>query len=328
MLKKCKYSIDQNEICVYPKYNLLIVFAIIYVVLLIVPIFLVVGMEGATFTTILKFIGISALISALIFGIPMLIFAKSHISFNLITSEVSRKGIFGGTRLMHFDEIDSIVHKNMATQMGYFISIKGDKFGKGVFLHPAVPQFVIEVLPALQNAISGSVSAVTEKNVDLAIGNFQYYTFKDEKYHVHTNPFRQFGLGLAVVAVFFCATVYYYFTGNSASGDDMKYMVISFCVLSLLVGLCSKQAHFDTQSKQLVFKFYGITFKKYSLSAFRNFSITRSTTNGMYNGTDVKLLFKKADGSMQQSLELRDFGKTKGIERFIDETEHVINKIG
>ncbi|MDQ8005648.1 MAG: hypothetical protein REI64_12665 [Pedobacter sp.] len=328
MLKKCKYKIDQSEIRIYPKYNLLIVFAIVYVVLLIVPVFLVAGMEGATFTTILRFVGISATVSGLIFGIPMLVFAKNHISFNLITSEVYKKGIFGSKRLMHFSEIDSIVHKNMATQMGYFISIKGDKFGKGVFLSPAVPQFVIEVLPALKNAISGSRSPVVEKNVDITAGNFEYYTYKDGKYHVHTNPFRQFGLGLAVVSLFFCATVYYYFIAASANGDDMKYMIISFCVLLLLIGLCSKQAHFDTHSKQLVFKFYRITFKKYPLSEFHNFSITRSTTNGMYNGTDVKLLFKKADGKTRESFELRDFGKTKGIERFIDETEHIINKIG
>ncbi|SOD11736.1 hypothetical protein [Pedobacter xixiisoli] len=330
MLKKCKYKIDQSEISVYPKYQLLIILAIIYVVLLIIPVGLILGMGGAdiALTSILRFVGISALVTALIFGIPMLIFAKNYISFNLITSEVYRKGIFGSKRLMHFNEIDSIVHKNMATQMGYFISVKGDKFGKGVFLHSAVPQFVIEVLPALQNAISSSRRAVIEKQLDIAAGNFEYYTFKAGKYHVHTNPFRQFGLGLAVVSLFFCATVYYYFAGTVADSEEVKYMVISFCVLLLLVGLCSKQAHFDVQSKQLVFKFYGITFAKYSLSEFHNFSITRSTTNGMYNGTDVKLLFKENNGKTRQSFELRDFGKTKGIERFIDETEHIISSIG
>lgn len=330
MLKKCKYEIDQHQINIYPKYQLLIVFAIIYVVLLIIPVGLILSAGGSDMPlmNVLKFIGISALASGLIFGIPMLIFAKSHISFNLATSEVYKKGIFGSKRLMHFSEIDCIVHKNMATQMGYFISVKGDKFGKGIFLHSAVPQFVMEVLPAIQNMISGSHSQVSQNNVAIEAGNYEYYIFKDGKYHADTNSFRKFGLGLAGVSFFFFGTVYFYLKTPSSGGEDMKYLIISLCVLLLLGALYSKKAYFDTQTKQLIFKFYGITFAKYPLSEFQNFSITRNTTNGMYNGTDVKLKFLKSDGKTRESLDLRDFGKTKGIERFIDETEHIINKIG
>lgn len=261
------------------------------------------------------------------FFLPALIVAKNQIVFDLRKSEIIQKGLFGRKKPIRFNEVSSVVNKNRGIQVGYFIELKEDPYGKGIFLHQDTNEFKTVVLPAIENAIFSKAVFTPERKAEITSGKFEYYTFKDGKYHIHTNPFRKFAVGLVVVSLIFLATVYYYFYGSAGDKVDMKYMFISFGVLLIVAGLCSKKGYFDPKQKELVFKFYGIAFSRYSLSEFYNFSITRNTTNGMYNGTDVKLLFKKADGKIKESLELRDFGKTKGIERFIDETKHIVEKI-
>ncbi|MEG0851193.1 MAG: hypothetical protein RSH24_15110 [Flavobacterium sp.] len=328
MFKKCKYKFEPNQISVYPRYALLYVFAFLGVALMIASVVLVFFVaEGFSMKFLLQILGVTGITSLAIFLIPGLMVTKTQIVFDLRKSEIIQKGLFGSKKPIRFNEVDSIINKNIGTQMGYFIELKEDRYGKGIFLHQNTDEFRTQVLPEIEHKVFSKTTFTPERKAEIASGKFEYYTFKDSKYHVHTNPFRQFGLGLIAVSLFFLATVYYYFFENSTDKKEIQYMLMSLGVLLILIGLCSKKAYFDPKNKELIFKFYGIAFTKYALSDFHNFSITRNTTNGMYNGTDVKLLFKKPDVKIKESFELRDFGKTKGIERFIDETRHIIEKI-
>ncbi len=326
MFNKIKYRIENDQITVFTVYRLFNVFILLCVVFLVVTFGLIFSVaEEMTLELIIQTFLIMSITLMIMFSIPVLYVIKAQIIFDNKSSEIFKKGLFFKKKIMNFDDVHSIELSNLATISGYFIKEKGDKFGRGIFLQGQSDKFQKDVLPAIHAIVFKKSAVAPEKSQTVFSGNFKYFTFSDNKYYVNPNAFKKYKWGFFIFSFIFLGFLYSFLT-NELDESEVKFIYFSLIPLLIFIGLFSKRTYFDLHSNELTFKFFGVKISKFSLSDFHNFSIIRKTTNGVYNGTMIKLLFRKDNGQVKESYELWNFNKTQGIEDFITETRYIIDQ--
>lgn len=326
MFNKIKYRIENDYIKVYTVYRLVHFFILLSILFLIATFCLIFSVaEKMTLELIIQTFLTMSITFGIIFLFPVLYVINAQIIFDNKSSEIFKKGLFVKKKIMNFEDVHSIELSNLATISGYFIKEKGDKFGRGIFLQGQSNKFQKDVLPAIHSIVFKKSAVAPEKSQTVFSGNFKYFTFSDNKYYVNPNAFKKYKWGLLIFSIIFLGFLYSFFT-NQLDEGEVKFIYFSLIPLTIFIGIFSKRTYFDLQNNELIFKFFGITVSKFSLSDFHNFSIIRKTTNGVYNGTMIKLLFRKENGKIKESYELWNFNKTQGIEDFITEAQYIINQ--
>ncbi|WP_118975435.1 hypothetical protein [Taibaiella koreensis] len=265
--------------------------------------------------------------------IPLLLLSRRTITFDLINQTISQRTLGRGRSLMRFDEAGEIV---LMTSVGLYYRLKSkrDRYGKGYRISPyfngqdkGKTVFDEELLPAIRAMLKAQPATPA---VDYALqdaGMLQWFeAFKDGYRLRPGHSRRQYLPGLIILLL---ALLYFWFrvfTQAMPSDTEHRFSIILIFPLLLLLATFSKRIYFDPSKRQIVVYRFGIITAHYNRGDFTGFNIVRKTYNGLYNGTDVRLKFRKAGNNKEQELTLETFKKTVPIADFLKEAEWVLNR--
>jgi len=312
---KLKYRISDDEIVVYSSRVLTmlgVALSIIYVLSI-----------AAVFAMILSLGGdlkMSNVLFCLILFAPLLLmflFGNRQVIFNRLDKTVYKSYGFGRKGVAHFSDIQNIEFR-AGTTASYRIYLKSDPYGKGInLLSPAkaVEEFDEKIMPALEEMTHFSNSAPAELLID--INNLKYYTRKGDVFTL----IRRYEIGFNIFL--FCLTSALLFWGIKSAENSIIFC--SLAPLLIAIGLLTHIRKFDTKSRVFTHSIMFVWQKSYRFEQFIRFLVVRNTMNGMYNGTDVKLVFLNDKGK-EETVKLIDIQKTKKIELFIQETKKIMAK--
>ena len=310
---KLKYSISDDEVVIYSSRVLTmfgVAFGIIYVASIAAILLMSWSIGGD--------LKIENILLCLILFVPFLLiflFGNRQVIFSRRDEMVYKSYGFGRKELVCFSDVQNVQYVPGSTP-SYRIYLKTDPYGKGInVLSPAkaVEEFDANIMPALEKMLHLSASAPAELPINL--DNLQYYTRKGDIFTL----IRRNEIGTNIF-LFCLVAVFLYF--GIRSGNSM----LIFCVtppLLIAVGLLTHTRKFDTQSRIFTHSIAFVWKKTYRFEQFDRFLVVRNTTNGMYDGTDVKLVFRNDKGN-EDPVKLLNIRKTKKIEQFMQETKKII----
>ncbi|WP_143160069.1 hypothetical protein [Chitinophaga jiangningensis] len=231
-----------------------------------------------------------------------------------------------------FDEIAAIDPVTGTNGLTYAIFKKSNRHGKGIrissyykgFEDKTAIHFEAELLPALHHMIFGNQPAATANPVHVPISSFEFYKEEGEIYHMKQNK-----IFTAVLMVLCLAWWYYAFTTPGyAPGKSpaREFIAVWFpLVLALVFAfILTNSWQFDKQRRVIVSKSLGgLTKKEIPFDDFIRYNIVRKSTNLIYTGTEVKLMFNTPNGKYRE-FALRTFMNTNKIQRFLDETDEIM----
>ena len=310
---KLKYRISDDEIVVYSSRVLTmfaVAFSIVYVASLAAIFAMSLSLGGE-----LKMSNI--LLCLILFAPFLLLFLAGNrqVIFSRRDETVYKSYGLGRKELARFSEIQNIDYR-AGTTPSYRIYLKSDLYGKGInLLSPAkaVEEFDENIMPALKKMINLSASAPAELPVNL--DKLKYYSRKGDVFTL----IRCYEIGFNIFLFCLMSALLYW---GIISANKM----IIFCSLAPLlvaIGLLTHTRKFDTKSRVFTHSILFVWQKNYRFEQFVRFLVVRNTMNGMYDGTDVKLIFLNDKGK-EEAVKLLNIRNTKKIELFIQETKKIM----
>ena len=310
---KLKYRISDDEIVVYSSRTLTmfgVAFSIVYVLSIAAVFAMSLSLGGE--------LKMSTILLCLILFVPFLLLflaGNRQVIFSRRDETVYKSYGLGRKELVRFSEIQNIDYR-AGTTPSYRIYLKSDPYGKGInLLSPAkaVEEFDENIMPALKKMINLSASAPAELPVNL--DKLKYYSRKGDVFTL----IRRFEIGFNIFL--FCLTSALLFWGITSANK-----MIIFCSLAPLlvaIGLLTHTRKFDMKNRIFTHSILFVWQKSYRFEQFVRFLVVRNTMNGMYDGTDVKLIFLNDKGK-EEAVKLLNIRNTKKIELFIQETKKII----
>lgn len=268
--------------------------------------------------------------------IPLLIRSGRIILFDRISQSISTQTLGRKRELMRFDEAGDIL---LTSSFGwhYRLKSKQDRYGKGYRLSPFFQEgdkdkkeFEERLLPAIRAMLQSQPQAAPV--VDYALldtGLLQWYKEYRDGYRLNAVQNRKRFLPALIILPLIL--LYFWFrvaTQAQPSDTERHFSLILILPLLLVLAMVTKRIYFDPQSRQIIVYRLGIAMARYRKDAFTGFTIVRKTHNGLYDGTDVRMKFRKPGSSREQELTLETFNKTTPIESFLQETEWVLRRLG
>jgi len=264
--------------------------------------------------------------------IPLLVLSRRTLIFDRISQTIFTQTLGRKRTLMRFDEAGEIV---LMTAVGlyYRLKSKGDHYGKGYRISPYFQgqdkdkdTFDNTLLPAIKAMLQErpAVPATDYALQDASL--LQWYEQYREGYRLKTGKARKQYLPALILLL--AALLYFWFRSSfqAVPADaERPYTIILIFPFLLVLAAFTKRICFDPFTRQIIVYRLGFVMARYSRDAFSGFNIVRKTYNGLYNGTDVRLKFRKTGSSREQELTLETFNKTVPIEAFLKETEWVLN---
>ncbi|WP_118952291.1 hypothetical protein [Taibaiella helva] len=264
--------------------------------------------------------------------IPLLVLSRRTLIFDRISQTIFTQTLGRKRTLMRFDEAGEIV---LMTAIGlyYRLKSKGDRYGKGYRISPYFQgqdkdkdTFDNTLLPAIKAMLQERPAVPATDYALQDAGLLQWYEQCREGYRLKTGKARKQYLPALILLL--AALLYFwyrrYFQAVPADAERPYTIILIFPFLLVLAAF-TKRICFDSSTRQIIVYRLGFAMARYSRDAFSGFNIVRKTYNGLYNGTDVRLKFRKAGSSREQELTLETFNKTVPIEAFLKETEWVLN---
>ena len=250
----------------------------------------------------------------------MFFFGNRQVIFSQKDKAVYRSYGFGRKELVRFSEIHNI--EFVSGSPSYRIYLKSDPYGKGItLLSPATPKAIQTVdnyiMPALRKMVNIDAAATIQPpSVD--VQNLKYYTRRSNVFTLS----RRFEIGWNIFLLCLVAAFLY-------PAITTQNTMLIFCVIPpmlLAIGLLSHTRKFDVESRIFTHSMMFFYKKSFRFEQFIRFLVVRTTLNGMYNGTDVKLVFQNDKGK-EETVKLMNIRKSKKIELFIQETTAIMKNI-
>ncbi|MBV7530722.1 hypothetical protein [Chitinophaga sp. sic0106] len=237
-------------------------------------------------------------------------------------------------KTISFDDIAVIDAVTGTYGLTYAIFKKSNRHGKGIrissyykgFDDKTAISFEAELLPALAKMVFGNQPATSAQPVP--IGTFEFYKPEGEVYLMKQNK-----IFTAVIMLVCLVWWYYAFTtpGYAPGRSPVReFIAVWFpLVLALVFAfMLTSSWQFDKQRRVIVSKSLGgLTKKEINFDDFVRYNIVRRSTNFIYTGTSVNLVFNTADGK-QREFAIRTFMNTNKIQRFLDETAEIMGVKG
>ncbi|PSK90132.1 hypothetical protein [Taibaiella chishuiensis] len=241
-------------------------------------------------------------------------------------------------KTVNYDDIAAIEsYGSHSTGMNYRIFLRENRHGRGIRIssgyahsaHAAAMVFRRELIPILEQRIKAGASR-TEPAIDMhkSITGFTFYRNEGSRYVVKASRIFPAIMGL----IFLSWGVYALATGagrHSAKASDAFFLTY-FPVLLGLVFLvtCFNKTIFDKAERKIILSYAGGIYKKeYFFGDFIRYLIVRKTTNLIYSGTDVRMELQPVDKNKSVAITIHSFSNTRKIERFIEETNSIMDKI-
>ena len=312
-IEKLKYRISDEEVVVYSSRiltMLAVALSIVYLASIAAILLMIWSIDGELKIETLSF--------CFILFVPFLLFflfGNRQVIFRRRDERVYRSYGFGRKELVRFSDIQKIDFV-AGTTPSYRIYLKSDPYGKGInLLSPAraVEEFDENLMPVLEKMIHLSAPVLAELPINL--DNLKFYTRKGNIFTL----IRRYEIGFNIF-LFCLMTVLLYFgitSGNKA---------LIFCPIPpLLIAICllTHTRKLDAKSRVFTHSIAFVWQKNYRFEQFVRFLVVRNTMNGMYDGTDIKLVFRNDKGN-EETVKLLNIRKTKKIEQFIQETKKIM----
>lgn len=319
MINPIKFKVSDNEITIYTQRA----FSIAGMILLVL---FLVSMAGLAYMmSMMGEGGISfASYGLLISLLPclLLFFLGSK---KIIVSEkdetIYSAYFLGKKPLARFSEIKDVEYVK-GSDYSYRAFLKADSYGKGILLTTRTTRpnylkdFERDALPIIRKMIAESNQEKQEERQAIIIENYRYYRQKGNIFILKRKKEVVWNIFLVLLALFFL------YLGLTTTTKEFLYVPIPMFLVGL--GLIMQRKTFDL-SQQTFTHSFGFFFRKtYFFNQFHNFNIVRKTLNNMYDGTDVRIVFKMKNAKIKE-VTLRDFRKTKKIDRFIQETKSILS---
>jgi len=230
-----------------------------------------------------------------------------------------------------FDEIAAIDPVTGTTGLTYAIFKKSNRHGKGIrissyykgFEDKAAISFKSELLPALHHIVFGN-APTPAASLHVPITTFEYYKPEGDIYRMKQNKI------FPAVAMALCLAWWYwaFTTPDYAPGKSpvREFLAVWFPLglAALFAFILTGSWRFDKQRRVIISTSLGGLIKKeIKFDDFVRYNIVRKSTNLIYTGTEVKLMFSTPEGKYRD-FALRTFMNTNKIQRFLDETDEVM----
>ena len=313
---KLKYEISDNEITVYSSRVLTMLAVVIGIVC-----YASVGAVLAMSYSLNGELKMESVYICAILSVPFLImflFGNRRVIFSRRDETVYKSYGFGRRELVRFSEIHKI-DLVTGTTPSYRIFLKKNMYGKGIkILSPVTPKamqvFDENIMPALQKMVNISE---TEKQLVINLDKLKYYNRKGNTFKL----IRRFEIGWNIILLGLCAVGINY--GISSENTTLLYCMIPPTLIA--IGLLTHTRKFDTENGIFTHSIALIWKKSYHLGQFVHFVVVRNSTNGLYTGSDVKLVFLNDKGK-EKTVKLLNIRKSAKIEQFMQETKKIMSE--
>ena len=277
------------------------------------------------------------LLPLFIASIPLFTYSRRQVIFDKNERMVFLQTIFGKKPLMAFEEMADVSLK-ATFGMAYYLNSKADRYGKGhrispAFMNakdPAKKEYEEVLLPEIRQfrVVQSATSILSDPaKIALQTGILNFYDTHADGYVLKPNSIKA-ALPSFVLFLFFAAVGWYSILfGNGWPEKGQFIPFLPFIPLGFFLATLSRRVIFDVQRKSVRLYLFGLPIVTHPLPGFTGFSIVRKTHNGIYNGTDIRMKFRKDGKKEDKELTLKSFGKTNPVEPFLDETEFVLGKL-
>ncbi len=325
MSKKNKFTINQNVLTIYPYRASLMTLMIIGILYMALSAFIL--FVGQTYARLNAFFLVFLGSPAILFLVFAWVISNIRIVFDGNKKAVFKKIVEIQTKSYNFDELHGIVPVTSNMQgMYYKITSAKDRYGKGMRIsrayrsinHKDALEFDEQILTRIQEILQANTLPLVANVV--SIQDFNYYRVENSVYSLKTSKQLWFWAAIVLTgAIYFNIKFPFDFNTHPPVGEYLA-RGFSFIFPPIAAFMATRQIIFDcnTQTIRNVYAFNSFK-QEFTFDDFSRFQITRSSYNGIYDGTKVSLVF--INGKM---LELRSFYRTRKIQDFVDETEAIL----
>lgn len=286
-------------------------------------------------------IGFLVVFSALLLVPGLIVFMGGHTRIVFDDTDHSMKRYLFGflkNKTVDYDAIAAIESFGSAsTGMNYRVFLKENRHGKGISISsgyksasdPAAMVFRRELIPLLEQRIKATAPLASQATTTPRyITEFSYYKHAGSQYIIKESKVFTAIMGLLFVSW----GIYALSRGMGAERAKASdgFMITYFPVIlgGIFLLTCLNKTILDKAERKIIQSYLGGLYKKeYYFGDFVRYLIVRKTTNLIYSGTDVRMEMQPAGKTKTTTITLLSFNKTKKIERFIEETNTIMDKI-
>ncbi len=272
-------------------------------------------------------------------GIIIFFGGNTRIVFDDTEREMKRY-LFGflKNKTIAYDDIAAIEsYGSHNVGMNYRIFLKENRHGRGICIssgypnsaHAAAMTFRRELIPILEQRIrAGATQTEAAISKHHTVTDFSFFHAEGSRYVVKSSRIFPAIMGL----LFLAWGIYALVTGagrHSAKASDGFFISYFPALLGLVFIIsCFNKTIFDKAERKIILSYAGGIYKKeYYFGDFIRYLIVRKTTNLIYSGTDVRMELQPANKSKSVAITIHSFNNTRKIERFIEETNSIMDKI-
>jgi hypothetical protein len=230
-----------------------------------------------------------------------------------------------------FDQLHGVnVMKQSTGGFNFRIYPRNDKFGKGIALscyytkdtHPNCVAFTTEIIPLIHKYLDMNSPLPVQQTI---ITEYKYFT---ESNGVYTYKNRKIGLAILAIACLALGIhelTPYAYSLNKATFARIIFLVGPFLFGAIFLNAMFLRLAFDTKNR-MVEKFSParIGNLKMPFEYFQNFHMIRKTTNGIYSGTEVHMVFHEPGAKNTKSMMISQVQNTSKIDRLVDEIKNIM----
>lgn len=254
------------------------------------------------------------------------------------TDRCMKRYLFGflKNKTVSYDAIAAIESYGGNTGMNYRVFLKENRHGKGIGISsgyksasdPAAMVFRRELIPLLEQKIKAGNPVGNAANVTPSyITDFVYYKNEGSVYVVRESKIFPAIMGL----LFMSWGIYALSRGMNATRKTSDGFLVTYfpIILGLIFLLtCLSKTILDKAERKIKQSYLGGLYKKeYYFGDFLGYLIVRKTTNAIYSGTDVRMELQPTGKTKSTTITLHSFNKTRKIERFIEETNTILDRV-
>jgi len=343
-INRNKFEIENDKIATYPNLQIKIVFYVFAILMLAMVIgSIYVGIKYDSIGRTMPIILINAAMIVLLIVAGSFLSSKKVV-FDKVTQEVySVNGPFK-KHLIKFQDIHDInKSSNALSGLYYRIQPKYDLVGNGIRI--SVPysntiskqerEFTTDVLPKLKemvfntktnNTISNpAVSNTINKTAFVSNTTFENFKTNDNNTFTYAPIIKNVYFIVAAGSFLFLAKYLSIFIKESIAEHKIEYGallgMVMFMGASVYFMYRNSQRIIIDKSAQTIIQsnFFGLIKYDYSFHDFEKYLNIKNYTNGIYTGTDIKIIFKN-----NVSVKIDNKYNTQKIQNIIDELNAII----
>lgn len=285
-------------------------------------------------------IGFNAVFLSLLLLPGILLFLLSYTRIVFDDNDHNMKRYLFGfikNKTVSYDDIAAIESYGGNAGLNYRVFLKENRHGKGISISsnyksesdPAAMVFRRELIPLLEQKIkAGSNTSNQAATTPRYVTDFSYYKHAGSVYVVRESKIMSVIMGMLFIGFGISAMATGAGSHNAKTSDAFLITYFPVILGAVFLLTCLNKTILDKAERKIIQSYLGGIYKKeYYFGDFRRYLIVRKTTNLVYSGTDVRMELLPAGKVKTTTITIRNFNKTQKIERFIEETNAIMDHI-